>query len=136
MVSRTSARPSAGLPGEPAKMTSSIFPPRSALAPCSPRTHAMASTTLLLPDPFGPTTHVMPVSRLRVVVPAKDLKPRSVRLFRCIGGKLTRAAAKTTNAPPKGGAFRFDVHADGGGSGERGLHFQSAQLITDVHLRR
>ena len=54
MVSWTSARPSGGRPDVPAKMTSSILPPRSDLAPCSPITHASASTTLDLPDPLGP----------------------------------------------------------------------------------
>ena len=62
MVSTTSARPSGGRPAVPAKMTSSILPPRSVLAPCSPITHDSASTTLDLPDPFGPTTQVMPGS--------------------------------------------------------------------------
>src|SRR5690242_14215530 len=64
-------------------MTSSILPPRSALAPCSPSTQAMASTTLLLPDPLGPTTAVTPGSKRSVVAEAKDLKPRSVRDLRC-----------------------------------------------------
>ena len=41
-------------------MTSSILPPRSDLAPCSPITQASASTTLDLPEPLGPTTQVMP----------------------------------------------------------------------------
>ena len=54
MVRVTSARPSGARPAVPAKMTSSILPPRSALAPCSPSTQAMASTTLDLPEPFGP----------------------------------------------------------------------------------
>src|SRR4051794_24912333 len=64
-------------------MTSSILPPRSALAPCSPRTQAIASTTLDLPEPFGPTTQVMPGSSRNVVAEAKDLKPLTVRLLRC-----------------------------------------------------
>src|SRR5215475_14552258 len=85
IVSVTSARPSGGRPAVPAKMTSSIFPPRSALAPCSPSTQAIASTTLDLPEPFGPTTQVMPGSKRMVVAEAKDLKPFSVRLFRCTG---------------------------------------------------
>ncbi|MFM1758590.1 MAG: hypothetical protein RL193_1167, partial [Actinomycetota bacterium] len=42
----------------------------------------MASTTLDLPEPFGPTTQVMPGSRSRVVEEAKDLKPLMVRLFK------------------------------------------------------
>src|SRR3954447_16082278 len=85
MVRTTSARPSAGRPAVPAKMTSSILPPRRLLAPCSPRTQAIASTTLDLPEPFGPTTQVMPGSKESVVDDAKDLKPRNVRLFRCKG---------------------------------------------------
>ncbi len=83
MVSDTSARPSGGLPVVPAKITSSILPPRSDLAPCSPMTQESASTTLDLPEPFGPTTHVIPGSKRRVVAEANDLKPRRVRALRC-----------------------------------------------------
>ena len=82
MVSVTSARPSGGRPAVPAKMTSSILPPRSDLAPCSPMTQARASTTLDLPEPLGPTTQVMPGSNRSVVAEAKDLKPRRVRVLR------------------------------------------------------
>src|ERR1700722_451053 len=81
MVSETSARPSAGRPAVPAKTTSSILPPRSDLAPCSPMTHEKASTTLDLPDPLGPTTQVMPGSKRREVGDAKDLKPRRARVL-------------------------------------------------------
>src|SRR3954452_9486181 len=88
MVNVTSARPSAGRPAVPAKMTSSILPPRRLLAPCSPSTQAIASTTLDLPEPFGPTTAVMPGSRRSVVGDAKDLKPLSVRLDRCTARSL------------------------------------------------
>src|SRR5690625_6018593 len=59
MVRETSAQPSGGREEVPAKITSAIAPPRSDLAPCSPITQASASTTLDLPDPFGPTTQVM-----------------------------------------------------------------------------
>src|SRR5215207_6888058 len=82
MVSSTSARPRGGRPDVPAQMTSSILPPRSDLAPCSPITHARASTTLDLPEPLGPTMQVMPGSSSRVVEEAKDLNPLSVRLLR------------------------------------------------------
>src|SRR5689334_3850360 len=82
MVSATSARPSGGRPEVPAKMTSSIFPPRRDLAPCSPITQASASTTLDLPDPLGLTMQVMPGSSCSVVAEANDLNPRSVRVFR------------------------------------------------------
>src|SRR4051795_11905579 len=88
MVSVTSARPSAGRPAVPAKMTSSILPPRRLFAPCSPSTQAMASTTFDLPEPLGPTTAVMPGSNRRVVGDAKDLKPLSVRLDRCTVQRL------------------------------------------------
>src|SRR6476620_9112209 len=89
MVSSTSARPSGARPEVPAKMTSSIFPPRRDLAPCSPITQVRASTTLDLPDPLGPTTPVVPGSNRRVVADAKDLKPFSVRLFRCMTESFT-----------------------------------------------
>src|SRR4051812_38439663 len=82
MVSCTSARPSGGRPEVPAKMTSSILPPRRDFAPCSPITQASASTTLDLPEPLGPTMQVIPGSSCRVVEEAKDLKPLSVRLLR------------------------------------------------------
>ena len=91
IVRATSARPSGGRPDVPAKMTSSMVPPRRDLAPCCPMTHDSASTTFDLPDPFGPTTQVMPGSSCSVVADAKDLKPRRVRLLRytttsCVGG--------------------------------------------------
>src|SRR3954462_10349938 len=85
MVSATSARPSGGRPEVPAKMTSSILPPRSDLAPCSPITQARASTTFDLPEPLGPTTQVIPGSSWSVVAEAKDLNPLRVRLFRYTG---------------------------------------------------
>ena len=84
MVSVTSARPNGARPDVPAKMTSSILPPRSDLAPCSPITQLSASTTFDLPDPFGPTTQVMPGSNASVVAEANDLNPRRVSDFRCM----------------------------------------------------
>ena len=42
----------------------------------------MASTTFDLPEPLGPTTAVIPVSKFSVVEDANDLKPRIVRLLR------------------------------------------------------
>src|SRR5215831_17029140 len=82
MVRVTSARPSGGREEVPAKTTSSIRPPRRGLTPCSPMTQEKASTTFDLPDPFGPTTQVMPGSNRNVVAEAKDLNPRRVRVFR------------------------------------------------------
>src|SRR4029450_6651213 len=84
MVRATSARPRAPRLPVPAKMTSSILPPRSDLGPCSPSTHATASTTLDLPEPLGPTMTVIPGSKSRVVFSAKDLNPRRGSDFRNI----------------------------------------------------
>ena len=47
-------------PSVPLKITSAISPPRSALADCSPSTQRMASETLDLPQPLGPTMAVTP----------------------------------------------------------------------------
>ncbi|CRH91440.1 Uncharacterised protein [Chlamydia trachomatis] len=82
MVRLTSARPNAGREAVPAKMTSAIFPPRKFFAPCSPITHVSASTTFDLPEPFGPTTQLIPGSKRSVVDVAKLLKPRRVRVFK------------------------------------------------------
>ena len=82
IVTATSARPSGARPDVPAKITSSIFPPRRDFAPCSPITHVSASTTFDFPEPLGPTTQVIPGSSRRVVAEAKDLNPLSVRLFK------------------------------------------------------
>ena len=88
-VSTTSARPSGARVAVPAKMTSAMLPPRRVRAPCSPSTQAMASTTLDLPDPFGPTTHVIPGSRRSVVAEANDLNPRRVSEDRYTRWRLT-----------------------------------------------
>ena len=82
IVSSTCARPSGPRVEVPAKMTSSILPPRRVFAPCSPITQARASTTLDLPEPFGPTMQVTPGSNANVVGCAKDLNPLMVRLFK------------------------------------------------------
>ena len=88
MVSDTSAMPMALRLSVPLKMTSAISPPRSALADCSPSTHLMASATLDLPQPLGPTIAVMPGSKSREVRSANDLNPRTVRFLRCIRGPV------------------------------------------------
>ena len=91
MVSETSVRPSAGRLEVPAKMTSSILLERMVLLAWAPNTQATASTMLDLPDPLGPTTTVIPGSRSRVVVSAKDLKPLSVRDLRNTAGNADTA---------------------------------------------
>src|SRR4030081_520696 len=105
MVSVTSARPSGGRSAVPAKMTSSILPPRNAFAPCSPSTHAIASTTLDLPEPLGPTTQVIPDSSFKVVADAKDLKPLTVKLLRCtqLQGRAGKPGELLPGRVPPGG---------------------------------
>ena len=71
----TRAMPTGLRPALPEKMTSSIFAPRSVFALCSPSTQRIASTTLLLPLPFGPTMAVTPGEKEKYTLSAKDLKP-------------------------------------------------------------
>src|SRR5438445_93404 len=66
------------------KITSAISPPRNALADFSPSTQRMASATLDLPQPFGPTMAVIPGWKFSEVLSANDLKPSIVRFFRYI----------------------------------------------------
>ncbi len=126
------ARPSGARPEVPAKMTSSILPPRRALAPCSPITQVNASTTLDLPEPFGPTTQVIPGSNRRVVADAKDLNPLSVRLLRCMGGETlppNRSAFDEPCQVAPGGvpAVDHEIHRAWGSTRAQQLH-QSLQL--------
>ncbi len=57
-------------------MTSSDLRERSA-RPCSPSAQRRASARLLLPDPFGPTTALIPGPNSTLVRSANDLKPWS-----------------------------------------------------------
>ena len=72
---RTSAADVGRRPSLPLKMTSSIRSPRRLRALCSPSTHVIASMTLLLPHPFGPTMAVTPSSNARAARSAKLLNP-------------------------------------------------------------
>src|SRR5262245_27882515 len=56
-------------------MTSSILLPRRDLGLMSPSAHFTASTTLLFPQPLGPTTAVMPSPNWKTVRSQKDLNP-------------------------------------------------------------
>src|SRR5215467_8922779 len=106
MVSVTSARPSGGREAVPANTTSSILPPRRLLAPCSPITQANASTMFDLPDPFGPTTQVIPGSNRREVAEAKDLNPRWVRLFTYTRGLSSPPLVAPAAQPQRGSGGR------------------------------
>ena len=76
MTSVTSAIPCAARFSDPAQMTSSALRERSA-RPCSPSAQRSASARLLLPDPLGPTTALIPRPNSIVVRSANDLKPCS-----------------------------------------------------------
>ena len=71
---------------EPLKITSAISRPRRLLTLCSPSTHLMASTMFDLPEPFGPTTTVMPGGNSNRVRSAKLLKPTSSRALSMAAG--------------------------------------------------
>src|SRR5690554_2689852 len=60
---------------DPLKMTSPMVSRRSSRLLCSPSTQRMASTTLLFPDPFGPTIPTISSSKSIWVSSAKLLKP-------------------------------------------------------------
>src|SRR3954470_17297651 len=75
--SKTSAKSREGRLAVPAKITSSMPPPRSDLALPSPITQRMASSRLDLPQPLGPTTPVSPGSISSSAGSTKLLKPVS-----------------------------------------------------------
>src|SRR6185436_11323637 len=91
---------------DPLKMTSAISPPRRLLADCSPRIHRTASTTLLLPDPFGPTTAVIPGAKSNRVLSANDLNPTSSRRlsmgFRKVGSGQWAVVSRRGRVGPTG----------------------------------
>src|SRR6266545_2064797 len=64
----------------PWKITSSIFWPLSILGLCSPSAQRMASATLDLPHPLGPTMQVTPGKTCTSVLSAKDLNPWTMML--------------------------------------------------------
>ena len=68
----------------PAKITSSAFAPLRDFILCSPSTHLILSEILLLPDPFGPITAVIPGLNSKTVLSAKDLNPCNSSLFKYI----------------------------------------------------
>src|SRR3954452_5598229 len=60
----------------------------------------MASTTLDLPDPFGPTTTVTPGSNWSVVGLANDLKPLRVSDFKNTARPTLVASTRPPREPP------------------------------------
>ena len=80
-VRLTSARPLALRVLDPLKTRLSRFSLLNWLIFCSPITQRILSTILLLPQPLGPITPVIPSSKFRIVLSAKLLKPFISRLF-------------------------------------------------------
>src|SRR4051794_25559856 len=74
----TSAKSRGGRVAVPAKITSSMPPPRSDLGLDSPIVQRIASRRLDLPQPFGPTTPVRPGSMRSSAGSTKLLKPLSL----------------------------------------------------------
>src|SRR5205823_1587324 len=92
MKSSTSAVLRAGRAALPAKIMSSISPPRMEVGRLSPITQRSASNKLDLPQPLGPTIAVKPGSIKSSVGSTNDLKPESLRRVN-LTGNATRAAA-------------------------------------------
>src|SRR5215469_3018318 len=84
MVRVTSARPMGGRLVVPLKIQSAMRSARRDLWLCSPRTQLIASTTLDLPQPLGPTMQVVPMPlKVTTVRSQKDLKP-TISTFRSL----------------------------------------------------
>src|SRR5690625_104320 len=79
-VSETSALLTGRRSAVPWKIASSILDPRIAEALCSPKTQRIASLIFDFPQPFGPTTAVIPSWKVSSVRSANDLNPWSLRV--------------------------------------------------------
>src|SRR5205814_3768392 len=99
---------------------------------CSPMAQRMASTTLLLPQPFGPTTPVTPSSKEKTTRSAKDLKPEisTRRIF------IVRASEPRNTRPPQARSAR--AGAGNGGAvlvAEAELPARPPAAVIDAHAR-
>src|SRR6266404_1261862 len=99
MVRDTSAMPTGLRLSVPLKITSAISPPRRALADCSPSTQRIASETLDLPHPLGPTIAVTPGWKFSEVLSANDLKPKTVKFLRYMMSKLRFRVQRIPDSP-------------------------------------
>ena len=94
----TSAMLRDGRPAVPAKITSSISPARSDRVLCSPIAQRSASTTLDLPQPFGPTMPVRPGWTSTLTGSAKLLNPAMRRRRKCTGKEGSFAGERNRQA--------------------------------------
>src|SRR5277367_3368640 len=101
--------PSGGGAWVPEKLTSFISPPRRALADCSPSIQRMASRTLLLPQPLGPTMAVTPGWNSRVVRSANDLNPTTLSDFKYMALLYARLLTPDKEIPPLVVVYRGQI---------------------------
>src|SRR5690349_17495230 len=129
---------------DPAKMTSSDFRLRSA-RPCSPSDQRSASARLLLPEPLGPTTALIPGPNSTTVRSANDLKPWSRRARSRAGAFIAaaaRAAASSSLRPLACGFVAQDLDRPLRGRGLRDparralAHAQRAAVHDDLDLEQ
>ena len=114
--------------------------PRRLLALCSPSTQVIASTTLLLPQPLGPTMAVTPSSKPSSARSGKLLKPvmcsldsrivrRSAGSYGRLGRRLRRSASPATS--PEAARAQSNKRLSGRGKRKRApymLGYGSAAL--------
>ena len=105
----------------PLKIISTIEAERSAFQLISPMVQRTESMTLDLPQPLGPTTQVMPGSKSRRTLSAKDLKPTISMAFKYMKlpsfGKriyivlyiIPRVRARTE---PKGAFYAYEKNGE------------------------
>src|SRR5262245_28751585 len=108
--SETSAIPCAFRASLPLKMTSCMLEPRSIFALCSPSTQLIASPMFDLPQPFGPTTAVIPSGKTTSVVSENDLNPE-ICIFSIFSIVMLAVARKLYNASTR--ALNGDRNTEG-----------------------
>src|SRR3989338_8563297 len=91
----TEAVPRRAFLSVPAKMTSSDFLPRRFLSDCSPIAQRIASATLDLPEPLGPTITVIPLLLLPATSPPARLDETSSKR----AGEAGKSGRKSKTKP-------------------------------------
>ena len=102
ITTSTSANRRRCWPFPPAKITSCIVWPRTAVGLCSPRAQRTASVMFDLPQPFGPTITLTPGENVSRVRSGNDLNPLRLISFRYIssvGGRRPQASRLARTGP-------------------------------------
>src|SRR5712692_7740834 len=108
--------------------------PRRSLALDSPSTHLKASRMLVLPDPFGPTMAVIPLSKRISVFWANVLKPARVIARRCTGAAQVTRGGRPTRLRTPGAMPRADRGPQPGGVDVRHLLFHQVEGVCHQRL--